>query len=77
MKFFIMGGTGFVGVPLVQQAGSLIGDLLKPGEWQEIAGQADVIINLVGRSIVVLQQRSRWRVFTTPSTFMYFTTYTL
>ncbi len=79
MKFFIMGGTGFIGgslirhiintghevtvlarsvsrtESLVQQANLLIGDPLNPGEWQEIAGQADVIINLVGRSIM-----TRW-----------------
>ncbi|HID70997.1 MAG TPA: TIGR01777 family protein [Desulfobacterales bacterium] len=79
MKFFIMGGTGFIGGPLVRhiinkghevillarsvsriknlpsQIQPLIGDPLKPGDWQNIAGQADVIINLVGRSIM-----TRW-----------------
>lgn len=79
MKFFIMGGTGFIGGPLVRhiinkghdvillarsvsrienlpsQVKPLIGDPLKPGDWQNVAGQADVIINLVGRSIM-----TRW-----------------
>ena len=79
MKFFIMGGTGFIGGPLIRhitraghevtalarnvsrveylpsQATPLVDDPLKPGKWQEIAGQADVIINLVGRPIM-----TRW-----------------
>ncbi|MEA3469794.1 MAG: TIGR01777 family oxidoreductase [Thermodesulfobacteriota bacterium] len=79
MKFFIMGGTGFIGGPLIRhisraghevtalarndsrveylppQVISLVDDPLKPGNWQEIAGQADVIINLVGKPIM-----TRW-----------------
>ena len=79
MKFFILGGTGFIGGPLIRhiiraghevtalarsrarvgslppQAISLIGDPLKPGKWQDVAGQADVIVNLVGRPIM-----TRW-----------------
>ncbi|MEN8140683.1 MAG: TIGR01777 family oxidoreductase [Thermodesulfobacteriota bacterium] len=79
MKFFIMGGTGFIGGPLIRhiiraghgvtalarsdsrletlptQATALVGDPLNSGKWQDIAGQADVIINLVGRPIM-----TRW-----------------
>jgi uncharacterized protein len=79
MKFFIMGGTGFVGGPLIRhiigaghevtalardvsrveclspQAVPLVDDPLKSGKWQEVAGQADVIINLVGKPIM-----ARW-----------------
>lgn len=77
MKIFIMGGTGFIGGPLIRhiikaghevtaltrnisrveyrspQAALLVGDPLKPGKWQEIAAKADVIINLVGKPIMV------------------------
>lgn len=76
MKFFIMGGTGFIGGPLIRhiiraghdvtalardisrieylppQATPLLDDPLQPGKWQDIAGQADVIINLIGRPIM-------------------------
>jgi len=76
MKFFIMGGTGFIGGPLIRQliraghevialvrsrsrleslppqASPLVDDPLKQGTWQDVAGQADVIINLVGRPIM-------------------------
>ena len=79
MKFFIIGGTGFIGGPLIRhliragheitalartvsrveylppQAAPLVDDPLKPGKWQDIAGQADVIINLAGRPIM-----TRW-----------------
>lgn len=79
MKFFIMGGTGFIGGPLIRhliraghevtalarsvskveylppKATSLVGDPLQPGKWQEAAGRADVLINLVGRPIM-----TRW-----------------
>ncbi|MEN8198614.1 MAG: TIGR01777 family oxidoreductase [Thermodesulfobacteriota bacterium] len=79
MKFFIMGGTGFVGGPLIRhitgaghevtalarsvsrienlpsQATALVDDPLKPGKWLDVAGQADVIINLAGRPIL-----TRW-----------------
>lgn len=79
MKFFIMGGTGFICGPLIRhiiraghevtalarsasrieylppQATPLLDDPLKPGKWQDVAGQADVIINLVGRPIM-----TRW-----------------
>ncbi len=79
MKIFIIGGTGFIGDPLIKhiikeehevtvlarsisrtenlppQAISLVDDQLKPGKWQEIAGQADVIINLAGKPIM-----TRW-----------------
>jgi uncharacterized protein len=79
MKIFIMGGTGFIGGPLIKhlisaghevtvlarsvskgeylppEATLLVGDPLQPGKWWEVAGQADVIINLVGRPIL-----TRW-----------------
>lgn len=82
MKFFIMGGAGFIGGPLIRhiimaghevtaltrnisrveyrspQATLLVGDPLKPGKWQEMAAKADVIINLVGKPIMV-----RWTHF--------------
>ncbi len=79
MIFFIMGGTGFIGGPLIRQiirAGHevvvltrnaalveslppqvtpVVDDPLRPGKWQEIAGRTDVIINLVGSSVM-----TRW-----------------
>ena len=79
MRFFIMGGTGFIGGPLIRQiiraghevtvltrnaapvnalppqAIPVVANPLMPGKWQEIAGSADVIINLVGSSIL-----TRW-----------------
>ena len=79
MNFFIMGGTGFIGGPLIRQiirAGHevtvltrnaalveslppqvtpVVDDPLRPGKWQEIAGRSDVIINLVGSTIL-----TRW-----------------
>ena len=79
MKFFIMGGSGFIGAPLIRHligaghgvtalvrssskgaslppgATVVVGDPLLPGKWQETAGQADVLINLVGRPIL-----TRW-----------------
>lgn len=79
MQFFVMGGTGFIGVPLIRRllkeghevtalarttanvedlppgTNAEIGDPLTPGDWQEIAARADVIINLVGRPIM-----TRW-----------------
>lgn len=79
MRFFIMGGTGFVGKHLIAwllQQGhavealargekslerlprgclSVSGDPLRPGDWLDRAGQADALINLVGRSIM-----ARW-----------------
>jgi len=79
MKFFILGGTGFVGIPLIRHlvrsghetaalvrspgkaetlppgALAVVGDPLAPGAWQDGAGQADVIVNLVGKPIV-----TRW-----------------
>jgi uncharacterized protein len=79
MDFFTMGGTGFIGGPLIRQiirAGHeltvltrnaaiveslpsqvtpVVDDPLSPGKWQEIAGESDVIINLVGSSIL-----TRW-----------------
>ena len=79
MKFFIMGGTGFIGGPLIRhiiraghevtalarnvsrieylptQVMALVDDPLKSGKWQEIASEADVIINLVGKPIM-----TRW-----------------
>jgi len=82
MDFFIMGGTGFVGVPLIRriiraghelsvltrnpaiveslpsQVTPVVGDPLSPGKWQEIAGKADVIINLVGSSILTRWSKS-------------------
>lgn len=32
---------------------TVIGDPLRPGEWQERAGRADALVNLIGRSIMV------------------------
>ena len=79
MRFFILGGTGFVGGHLLgwllrqghdvevlgRSSKSLervpsgcrtaIGDPMRPGDWQGRAGQADVVINLIGRSIM-----TRW-----------------
>lgn len=79
MKFFIMGGTGFIGDPLIRhiigaghevtalarnisraknlspEAILLPGNPLHPGKWQEVAGEADVVINLVGKPIM-----TRW-----------------
>jgi len=79
MNFFLMGGTGFIGIPLIRHlikkghnvtalartslkaeylppgANAVTGDPLKPGAWQKSAGDADVIINLVGRPIM-----TRW-----------------
>lgn len=75
MRFFITGGTGFVGRHLIghlldckhevmalvrnpakfmlHHAGlqTITGDPMKQGPWQESVGHADVLINLVGRSI--------------------------
>ena len=79
MNFFIMGGTGFIGGPLIaeilraghdvtvltrnaalvqslpSQVTPVVGDPLKSGKWQEVAGRRDVIINLVGSPIL-----TRW-----------------
>ncbi len=79
MNFFIMGGTGFIGGPLIRQiirtghevtaltrsaalveslpsqVTPVVDDPLRPGKWQEIAGRTDVIINLVGSTIM-----TRW-----------------
>lgn len=74
-----MGGTGFIGDPLIRhiigaghevtamarnvsrvenpspEAIFLSGNPLQPGKWQEVAAEADVIINLVGKPIM-----TRW-----------------
>lgn len=79
MRFFIMGGTGFVGRHLITwlldqnhavtalaresksaerlpaACRTVLGDPLQPGRWQDHAGQCDVLVNLVGRSIM-----TRW-----------------
>lgn len=79
MRYFILGGTGFVGqslIPFLLQKGHDVdvlirdpaqeelfprscschqGDPLHPGPWQEQAGQAEVIVNLVGKNIM-----TRW-----------------
>lgn len=79
MTFFIMGGTGFVGLHLITwlleqghrvtalargpksaqrlpaSCQTVLGDPLRSGPWQSRAGQCDVVINLVGRSIM-----TRW-----------------
>lgn len=79
MRFFILGGTGFVGKHLINSllqqghdvevlgrsaksleripsgCGTVIGDPMQPGDWQARAGQRDVVVNLVGRSIM-----TRW-----------------
>ncbi|WP_028572780.1 TIGR01777 family oxidoreductase [Desulfonatronum lacustre] len=79
MRFFILGGTGFVGKHLINsllqqghdvevlgrsaksleripsECRTVINDPMRPGDWQGRAGQADVVINLVGRSIM-----TRW-----------------
>ncbi len=79
MRFFITGGTGFVGRHLIEhlldcghevmalvrnpakfnlnhaRLQTITGDPMRRGPWQESVRQADVLINLVGRSIF-----SRW-----------------
>jgi uncharacterized protein len=79
MRYFILGGTGFVGRHLIawllrkqhavqalarnekskaslpQGCEAIIGDPTQPGPWQDIAAQADVVVNLVGKSIM-----TRW-----------------
>lgn len=79
MRYFILGGTGFVGrhfialllhkqhtvqalarseksrASLPQGCEAIIGDPTQPGPWQDIAAQADVVVNLVGKSIM-----TRW-----------------
>ncbi len=79
MRFFILGGTGFVGQALIpflldeqHDVEVLIrdpaqknlfprscswhqGDPLQPGDWQDRAGEAEVIVNLVGKNIM-----TRW-----------------
>ena len=44
---------------LPQGCSAVTGDPLRPGDWQERAGQADAVINLVGRSIM-----TRWNAVT-------------
>lgn len=79
MRFFITGGTGFIGRHLIDhllncghevmalvrnpnkfhlnhaRLQTITGDPMKQGSWQEAVGHANVLINLVGRSIF-----SRW-----------------
>lgn len=81
MKFFVMGGTGFIGgyllryllgkghevMALVRDNGKAVvcppgvsviqGDPLRPGGWQTVAAQRDVILNMVGSPIM-----TRWTV---------------
>jgi uncharacterized protein len=79
MRFFLMGGTGFMGGHLIawllkqnhvvqalarnqksldrlpQGCLGVLGDPMRPGAWQQEAGKSEVLINLVGRSIM-----TRW-----------------